>query len=205
MHPMFGFFYSLLFIANVFGMESPAKKQCVKPTVECYFKIHEIKGIRYCDTAVEYNKEFGFQVDLATPFIPIALKKDSRCGDALSICLWYHGVPLSCVLQKEFIMEKDGVRYRFINDMSKLEEDILAKHLQEFECKPSLRSIFKDPKNLLEAGIIEWDEKSFWYKHGPNSYFALKEKRRKLLWARLIPYTTLNFDMLTLLASYKRS
>jgi hypothetical protein len=219
------FFCSLAFIANMFGMENPAKKQCVKPTVEYHFTLHEAKEIRYFHDALNFNKACNDdRLSLAMPFISIVIKNSSGIlpshqhlslmaeGQFLQYqwCLCCDGVPLSYVLQKEFVLEMADARYRFIKDMSMKEEEMLAARIQEFERKPSLRSILKDNnKNLLEAGVVEWDEKSCWYKHGPNSYFALKKKeeeeKRMLLLQRLIPYTTLNFATLTLLASYQRS
>jgi len=204
-------------------METPAKKQSVKPIIEYCFTFCKTKMIRYCHDALEFGRACNVKLDLAMPFIPIVIKNSSRLliGHSLSFmpedqflryrwCLCCHGVPLSYALQKEFILEMADVRYHFIKDTSKKGEELLSMHIKEFECKPWLHSTLKDTnKNLLEAGVIEWDEKSCWYKHGPNSHFGLterkEEEKRALLLQRLIPYVPVNEKMLKLLVSYKRS
>jgi len=155
------------------------------------------------------------------PFIPIIVKDIPGRVDSILIkrnlppygwCVCCRGVPLSYVYQKEFILETEGTRYRFIKDVNEQQEKILTDSVEKFKCRPAFRNVYKDDSaSLIQACVIEWDEKRCWYKHGPNSYFAQKEKKElsdekvALLLKRLIPYAALHSPTLVLLASYKRS
>lgn len=118
---MLRFFCSLAFIANILGMETPPKKQCVKPIIEYCFTFCKTKRIRYCHDALEFGRACNVKLDLAMPFIPIVIKNSSGSliGHSLNFmpedqflryrwCVCCHGVPLSYALQKRVYFRNGG-------------------------------------------------------------------------------------------------